>query len=89
MTFKLTQAQLSAAYVIGKRFAADVAPMIQAADEARKPAVLEAASDRLRGALETVTAGLITAGATPADLVEYSEHCRCGYSDALVSILNP
>jgi hypothetical protein len=87
--FKLCAEKLSFAYATGKEFAQTVAPIIILADEARKPAMLDAASDKFSETMGKVEVIMIGQGANPADTAEHTAHAAAGFADHIVILTNP
>lgn len=88
MAFQLPPQSLTETAQTGAAFAQLFAPIILAADEARRPAMIESAGAHLRNSISVVTNALKVAGASDFQVREIHIISEIAYSDRLVELLN-
>jgi hypothetical protein len=86
MMFTLTPQQLQEAARLGRTHAEAAATIINDADQARRPALTEAAMARLLEGLASVHAAMRELGAAEHDVREHLDAATIGFSDRLVEL---
>ena len=88
MAFNLTHEMIKGVARSGATYAEQLAPVIAAADEARRPDLLERAIAGLRRSLATVIAAMRDMGATDIDVREAEDAAAYSFSDRLAELLS-
>jgi hypothetical protein len=87
--FQLTADMIQSAAQSGVTYADQVTPIIQSADEARRPDLQERAIAGLRKGLLVVITEMRLRGATEVDTRVFEDAATFGFSDRIVELLNP
>jgi hypothetical protein len=88
MPFQLTPAMIQSAAQSGATYADSVAPIIRAADEARRDDLIERAIAGLRKGLLVAITEMRFRGATEVDAREFEDAASFSFSDRIVELLN-
>jgi hypothetical protein len=89
MHFTLSKQQLHDAATLGREYAQTVAAIVNDADEARRPAMIEYASTELARKIVPVHEMMRRLGATAADVREHNDAVSLSYGDRLAELLHP